>query len=49
MSDDIRKSQLVGSFGVGSLRVQVGGLTMICAGLDHWFQEYTINNPYLKK
>ena len=40
MSDDIRKSQITGTFGVGSLRVQLGGLSMIAAGLDHWYQDY---------
>ena len=39
--DDIRLSQIVGVFGVGGLRVQVGGLSMICAGLDHWYQKYS--------
>ena len=42
MSDDIRKSQITGTFGVGSLRVQLGGLSMIAAGLDHWYQDYTL-------
>ena len=36
--DDIRISQLIGAYGVGGLRVQLGGLSMICAGLDHWYQ-----------
>ena len=42
MSDDIRKTQITGTFGVGSLRVQLGGLSMIAAGLDHWYQDYTL-------
>ena len=42
MADDIRLSQITGTFGVGSLRVQIGGLSMIAAGLDHWYQPYTL-------
>ena len=45
--DDIRLSQIVGVFGVGGLRVQVGGLSMICAGLDHWYKKYTSTRPLL--
>ncbi|MDC3374474.1 DUF1998 domain-containing protein [Acidimicrobiia bacterium] len=54
MADDIRLSQITGTFGVGSLRVQIGGLSMIAAGLDHWYQPYTLtrqlkNNPIDEK
>ena len=48
MSDDIRKSQITGTFGVGSLRVQLGGLSMIAAGLDHWYQDYTLTRQMQK-
>ena len=44
MADDIRLSQITGTFGVGSLRVQIGGLSMIAAGLDHWYQPYTLTD-----
>ncbi len=45
--DDIRLSQIVGAHGVGGLRVQMGGLSMICAGLDHWYEPYTSTRPML--
>jgi hypothetical protein len=45
--DDIRLSQIVGAHGVGGLRVQMGGLSMICAGLDHWYKPYTSTRPML--
>ena len=45
--DDIRLSQIVGAHGVGGLRVQMGGLSMICAGLDHWYNPYTSTRPML--
>ena len=45
--DDIRLSQIIGAHGVGGLRIQMGGLSMICAGLDHWYQNYTSTRPML--
>ena len=45
--DDIRLSQIIGAHGVGGLRVQMGGLSMICAGLDHWYEPYTSTRPML--
>lgn len=39
--DEIRRSQLVGTFGVGSIKADVNNISMICAGLDHWYKYYT--------
>ena len=44
MPDDIRRSQLAGVFGVGSLRIMVGGISMICGSLDHWLTPITKRN-----
>lgn len=38
-SGPIRRSQLVGYGGVGSLTTSTDGTTLIAAGLDHWFPE----------
>ncbi len=48
MTDDIRRSQLAGVFGIGSLRITVGGTSMICASLDHWLTPYTKLNTRFK-
>ncbi len=44
MVDDIRRSQLAGVFGVGSLRIMVGGISMICGSLDLWLHKITKQN-----
>ena len=38
-SGPIRRSQLIGYGGVGSLTTSTDGTTLIAAGLDHWFPE----------
>ncbi len=44
MVDDIRRSQLTGVFGVGSLRIMVGGTSMMCGSLDLWLHKITKQN-----
>jgi hypothetical protein len=39
----IRKGQLIAPFGVGAMTVSKDGISMICSGLDHWF------NPRLSR
>ena len=34
----IRRSQLIAPFGVGAMTVGRDGVSLICAGLDHWFE-----------
>ena len=34
---EIRRSQLIAPFGVGAMMVSPSGVSMICAGLDRWF------------
>lgn len=48
MVDDIRRSQLAGVFGPGSLRIMVGGVSMICGSLDLWLSQITKQNPKVK-
>jgi len=43
--DNIRRSQLIAPFGVGSLSVLKDGVTVITAGLDHWFEREGKPNP----
>ncbi len=38
MSESIRRGQLIAPFGVGAISVLKGGLAVIGAGLDHWFE-----------
>ena len=45
MVDDIRRSQLTGVFGVGSLRIMVGGTSMMCGSLDLWLHKITKQKP----
>jgi hypothetical protein len=40
-SSPIRRSQLIAPFGVGALFVTKEGVSLIGAGLDHWFTEVT--------
>ena len=35
----IRRAQLIAPFGVGALLMTREGVSLICAGLDHWFDE----------
>ena len=35
----IRRSQLISPFGVGALYVGRDGVSLISAGLDHWFEQ----------
>lgn len=37
-SGPIRRAQLISPFGVGALVVVRDGTSLICAGLDHWFE-----------
>ena len=47
MDDDIRRSQVVGPFGVGSMR-GVGG-SMICSSLDYWYnRDFQLENANKK-
>ena len=39
--DEIRRSQIVGTFGVGSIKTDINNVSMICAGLNHWYKFYT--------
>ena len=49
MDDDIRRSQVVGPFGVGSMRVRVGGTSMICSSLDYWYnRDFQLGNANKK-
>jgi hypothetical protein len=43
-SGPIRRAQLVGPSGVGSIIVSTDGTTMIAAGLDHWFERDNLNH-----
>lgn len=44
----IRRAQLVAPFGVGAMATSRDGTSMICSGLDYWFQrpEDDIDNQY---
>ena len=35
----IRRAQLIAPFGVGALLMTKEGVSLVCAGLDHWFDE----------
>lgn len=37
----VRRSHLIAPFGVGSIVVMKGGTSLICAGLDHWYEKET--------
>ena len=39
--DEIRRSQIVVTFGVGSIKTDINNVSMICAGLNHWYKFYT--------
>ena len=45
MADKIRRGQLVAPFGPGAITVIKGGVQLICAGLDHWFERDDPSNP----
>ncbi len=61
MAETFRRAQLVSPFGVGAIAVQRGGTSIICAGLDHWFEredgssdgvvrdEFLVNDPRLRR
>lgn len=38
-SSPVRRAHLISPFGVGALLVAPDGTSMICAGLDHWFDD----------
>lgn len=43
----IRRSQLIAPFGVGAMNVVKGGVSLICAGLDHWYKRENENTSKL--
>jgi len=37
----IRRAQLIATFGVGAMVVVRGGISLVAAGLDHWYESET--------
>lgn len=45
MSDYVRRAQLIAPSGVGAITVIKGGTSVICAGIDHWFERSDSVDP----
>ncbi|NOK01001.1 MULTISPECIES: DUF1998 domain-containing protein [Myxococcus] len=45
MSDYVRRAQLITPSGVGAITVIKGGTSVICAGIDHWFERSDSVDP----